>query len=184
MNSALYWSMPWVVKQQWQAHSSALQPIIKKGFMEACKSVLSSGGLHNKSWSQIKAPPSKGLWVGSEKPRWRSIPTTSGTTPALLCGWQLHERREHRIVHGMKSASKADWSDEQILSRMWSQSSREDVKTYVCFTWKRMRLGITWCCEWERERGERKKGRRRQRMANEMAMMAARGGANLSEGWG
>lgn len=32
--------------------------------MEACKSVLSSGGLHNKNRSQIKAPWSKELWVG------------------------------------------------------------------------------------------------------------------------
>ncbi len=59
MNSTLYWSMPWVVKQQWRAHSSPLQPIIKKGFMEACKSVLSLGGLHNKNRSQIKAPRSR-----------------------------------------------------------------------------------------------------------------------------
>jgi len=53
-----------VVKQQWQAHSLPLQPIIKKGFTEACKSVFSSGGLHNKNRSQIKAPRSKELWVG------------------------------------------------------------------------------------------------------------------------
>ncbi len=117
--------MPWVVKQQWRAHSSPLQPIIKKGFMEACKSVLSLGGLHNKIEVKLKPRGAKNCGWASKKLWWCPIPTTCGTTPVrpLLCGWQLHEGQEHRLVHGMKSATKAEWTDEQFPSRMGSQNN-------------------------------------------------------------
>lgn len=39
-------------------------PLLKGALRRACKSVFSSGGLHSKNWSQIKALLSKGLWVG------------------------------------------------------------------------------------------------------------------------
>lgn len=150
-------------------------PLLKRALRRLVKVFSPQGACIIKIEVKLKPRGAKNCgWASSKKLWWCPIPTTCGTTPVrpLLCGWQLHEGQEHRLLHGMKSATKAEWTDEQFPSRMWSQNNWAAVEKKSHLYLEGMRLGLSYKAVQKRER-------QRGRIVNELV---ARGGANLSDG--